>query len=516
MVMFEELWQRASEERPPNPNGFTGKLISGLAEALDVDQVEYAELHDAALFLLDLSPLHLKGMDLNVIMVAQVPLTDEDARLQADSLTMQRYALQREGMCFEIRFGKEPQNLNQHARADLKVISLTYSDLARLFKSRSPVFVLFEIIRRQVPLTQLCPYDTTREAHGAMFFGRTKELDQLVEAVNTSFLVAGARRVGKTSLLKRAYNLLRTKATRGNRTQAFYLNCLTWANARDGFRWIAHCIDPKSEQRIDKSSRNILYLLERRSQRGSDPLFLFFDEIDRIVDIDCGAGWQLFRVLREAVTHGWIRPVFAGYSSAWDLNSLGSPFYEALQPLHLDALSKREMEDLVVKPFSSVGISLTNERIILDRIWTGSAGQPYLVQFYGRQLFDCASSRLPPSFSIADVESIERGNDIRNYVLDHFLTNTLPLTQAVPPERICAYLYAHKANGTAWSIQDFITAAKRTKVRLSTKNAFHATESLRMANIFSCAGGRYSFAMPIMREVLCDAFPKLHLAVRTP
>src|SRR5207245_2276615 len=115
--------------------------------------------------------------------------------LQATMLAEQYDALQTGGLCFQITLNSMAPYRNPFVREDLQVINLPYATLERLSRSNAPHLVLYETVRQQVPLGRLCPYDTTREARGAMFFGRRSELDQLVDDSQTSFLVTGARRV---------------------------------------------------------------------------------------------------------------------------------------------------------------------------------------------------------------------------------------------------------------------------------------------------------------------------------
>ncbi len=61
----EELWSHAVNESPPNPQGAVGKLVNFWAKTLNSEVVSFEEKENAALFLVDLSQLMLKGFELN-------------------------------------------------------------------------------------------------------------------------------------------------------------------------------------------------------------------------------------------------------------------------------------------------------------------------------------------------------------------------------------------------------------------------------------------------------------------
>ena len=73
---FPTQWQECCQEADPSPYGSAGKLLTALGDLLRVEQVAYEKVERTALFLLNLSTLGLKGMDLNVVMVSHPPQDD--------------------------------------------------------------------------------------------------------------------------------------------------------------------------------------------------------------------------------------------------------------------------------------------------------------------------------------------------------------------------------------------------------------------------------------------------------
>ena len=527
MRNFADIWKAVCSEFSPDPRAAAGELAAAISDLLEVEQVEYSSIGRVALFLFDLSKLGFKGMDLNVVMITHPPEDDNEAREQAKLLSDYKYALQSVGFCFQITLSWNPPQPNPYIPSTLETVFICGEDLGRLFSSKAPPLVLFEVIRRQVQLQRLCPFNTTHEARGAMFKGRKDEIERLIHELDTNFIVSGARRIGKTSLLVRAYNDLRKRSEFRNPQRVYYFNCLTWGNYWDCFDRLAHAIAPRTEPRIEKSVRNISYMLERRSFRGAKPLILFFDELDRVVDVDAAHGWQFFSVLAEGVSSRWIRVVFAGYRSMTRLivaKSIHSPqasgcaetpFHGSLEPLALKPLTRSEANGLITEPFNSIGVRIFEENRVTDRVWEGSAGSPFLLQFYGEQLYRRSSERSPQEVHPEDVDELEGGFELGDFLETHFLENTLDKEGPVVSERLCAFLYAHSKSKEPWTEGDFLAACYKVNKRFEMDDIHSALRNLIHANILCYRQRRYHFNFPLLRDILQDAYPDLPLLLKS-
>ena len=528
---FPALWKNACREESPDPNGAAGKLMKAFGDLLDVEQVEYAKIEREALFLFDLSTLGFKGLDLNVLMVHHPPKNKTEARIHTELLADYTHSVKSIGFCFQIILSNNKGKVAVKSLATAESVSIFGNDLSRLFESKLPAAVLFEIIRRQVHLEKLCPFDTTREARSDTFRGRRKELDALISKDSSPLMVTGARRIGKTSLIRRAYNILRVQQSYrdldASRQRVFFLNCLNLRNRWDCYREMAHEIDVRSERRIEKDERNTVYMLERQSRGGRAPLVLFFDELDRLVESDESDGWPLFSMLKKSVDAGWIRVIFAGYRSMQRLrfghgiptNSSGpqvpdSPFYGSMRELSLEPLTKHETESLLREPLESVGIKISKENEILSRIWKSTAGYPYLVQFYGEQLFRRASSSITQEIKLLHLEEVEQGDELGEFLESHFLENTLDGGMPIQLERLCVYLIAYLGGGQDWVKSDFWEQCQK-HITFNHDELHNALRNLKDAGILAVSGDRYRIATPILCQKLKRAFPDLEILLET-
>jgi hypothetical protein len=519
MPDISSLWPKAVNESPPNPGQAAGALLRAFSELLGVELIEFAQVGGVAVFLCDLSPLGYAQMSMNVVMVTHPPRDDAEARDQAGLLLEYKNAVKSVGFCFHLLLREDFPGGRPPGVSSPDVVFMCGADLRRMFASDAPHSVFFETVRRQVQLQNLCPFDTTHEARGSMFRGRRAELNRLVTHLDTQFVVSGARRIGKTSLLKRAYESLWRRAEFRPRT--YYFNCITWGGHWDCFDRLAHQIDPKRETRIEKGLRNVSYMLERSSLRGSRPLLLFFDETDRVIDTDAANGWRFFNVLAEAVGAHWVRVVFAGYRSMARL-ALGkeggpggrpgrseTPFLDCLEPISLRPLARSEASSLLAEPFRVVGIPIRREDAVLDRVWQGTVGYPFLVQFYGEQLFQTASERSPQEVRPEDVDALENSFELSDFLESHFIQNTIDHWGPVASERVCAFLLAHRKEDEPWTKGHFLEACRKSGHDLTLDEIDQALRNLYHANILSFEAGCYTYVLPLLRTILKRSFPDL-------
>lgn len=508
-LKFHSIWNNATKEIPPNPTGAVGELMSMLGGVLEVDIVEYGQVESSAFFLLDLSSLGFKGMDVNVVMVTHPSANEEQSELHARLLAEYKETVKSIGFCFHISLQYDEPEHNPFVPSWLEIVCMCGRDLERLLTAQVPSAVMFEVIRRQVGLPQLNPFNTTREARGAMFKGRSSEVQSLVGDLDNHYLVTGARRIGKTSLLKKAHSVLQGRTD--TRHRSFYFNCLSWGDYSDCAHRLALKVDPRRDLRVNLGLRNLAYLLQRASADGRRPSILFLDECDRLLDSARAGNWQFLRLLHEATTSNWIRITFAGFRSVQELStSRDSPFFRSIKDMPTPPLSAGEARGLLSDPFNSMDIPLRDPEQILDRVQKGSAGHPFLVQFYGEQLFARAAARTPQEVRLEDIDEIEDGFDLANFLKSHFLWNTLESDVPSRSERLCAVVCALQGDSQGWTERDFLDAcAAHSSAKLSLDEAQRALTNLYYSCILGFSKGRYSFTFPLLRDTIARLYPSV-------
>ena len=533
---FFAIWERALVESTPNPTGAIGELMSLLEDCFDVEQIQHAVLDNfvtyAVAYLFDFGPLGFSGMGYNVFVISRVPADEHESRAQANFLAEQKHATDSLGFCFHLYLSNSRPAKNPFVVSTMEAVFLCGEDLSAVFSAPIPKAEFIATIRRQIPVSLRCPFNTNREALGAMFVGRRSELGSIVESLDTSMAIEGARRIGKTSLMREAYTILRNRHISDWRQRVFYFVCHPWTSYAEACRLLAHRIDIKREQRLDLGTRNIMYMFERCSHGGARPLLLFLDEVDQLIDIDSERNWQFFNLLATLKEQGMVRFVVAGYRSisklvrgqdsrrfegASSLPRTATPFLQALEIKNLGPLSRKESDHLLAQPLKNADVQIFDEPEVVQRVWKATAGYPFLVQFFGQRLFNRAAERTNQAVTCEDVAEVEESADLMEFLETHFIENTIRHALPVVQERSCAFLFAH-SDDAEWTEQDFAEACRESRVPLGRDpigTIHRAVKSLTDAQILGYSHGKYTFAFPVMRQVLTHAYPNCQKALRS-
>ena len=493
---FNKLWENAVREFPPDPAGAVGKLVNAWAKLLGSEVVRYDKEENAAIFLMDLSQLMLRGLDTNILMVVH-PTEDPVKKKRIYELV--EYSAEKATaahcLCF-VLFLQEHALISKDLHPELiDIVILDGESVKRQFTLGMPDTILFNSITRQVRISRLCPFDTTRPARGDMFTGRREEIRSLVQSLDTNYLVTGSRRVGKSSLLCKAADILKKREAMKDRVHLFY--CETWSGFSSGAKHIANILDPREEERIAKAPFNLIKLLRVQSNHGNKKLILFFDEFDGVVDHESSGGWTLTSCLQTAVEKGYIRVTFAGYRSVLKLQETAdSPFHQKLLMLRLPPLDETDAFSLFILPFQRLGISVRDPDLLSKKILDLSGGYPFVIQFYGERLFQKIIRKEDQELTIDDIRIFEESFEFDEYIIGHFLENTEGV------ERLLALYFTYHSNNELWSEEDFRKRLFDDGLRMNIEAIHHATRNLVLANIFKYDNGRYSFIFPAFGEQL--------------
>ena len=512
-AVFEELWREALREGQPNSDGAVGQLVKSLAEVLDVEQIQYSQLPGTLFFLFDLGMLGFKKLDLNVFMVAPPPenpqAIEELRRLSESYVSMTAAA----DLCFFLVLSPDPISERLIPNDGENIVYLSGGDLRRLLTEQRPYAVLFEILERWHTLVPSCPYNRHGIARGAMFHGRKTDLNAIVYKDRKSFAVSGARRIGKSSLMKKAeQHMLRDK---GNEGHVFYFICLNWKSSIEALSQIAHKIDPKALKRIDKGSGyNFVEMLAQASRHGKDKLHFFFDEVDALIDIDSASNWLFFSNLLVAVEEDYIRVVFGGYRMITRLMDLDAPFYDKLERLHLGRLLPGDAQALITKPFISTGFTIQYRQAYADKIWDATGGFPFLIQYFGEYLFDNVVERGDKTLTPDDVAEIADSLDFERFAWEHFEMNTMNGDAPVALERLSVALLADEEFGVVWNIERFLSHIFRVAHHRFPNTPglrdelYEALQNLVEAGILIQQRDGFALSLPVFQRAISRQFPE--------
>lgn len=256
--------------------------------------------------------------------------------------------------------------------------SLRFTPLVKAIRAR--------LDKKELSRLMFRPYEPNDPAEGWRFFGRRKELDQLVNS-SSNYWVIGARKVGKTSLLREAKRMLEERGEK-----VIDIPCQYYSRPAQLVGEIVRAIEPK-----------LMDMVNRRHTRLGEPLLaaglrsllrrfqsvtLILDEVGQVISNNPQDDWVFMGTLREFSHRGNLRVFMSGYQEVYLKQSeFESPFVNFATTLELVGFTDAEIEECILDPLSVWGS--INDKGKLVRLITSRVGRnPLLLQYLGAALFE--------------------------------------------------------------------------------------------------------------------------------
>ena len=276
------------------------------------------------------------------------------------------------------------------------VVVLTDNDLAGADKQelvRPQTSPLAHAIRKMMPgkralMPALQLYRGSQPVHGWRFIGREYELERLVHT-DQSFIVAGARRIGKTSLLQEA-----RRQIENNNEHVVFLDVQDFKTTGDVVRYLIQHVEEHYEKSLSRrlvefDERPLDVVLRRLCRQFKRPTFIF-DEMGNVIEQSRSENWNFFGTLRKFVNAGEIRVIISCFQQAYlaQQASYKGPLVNFGNEMHLTVLSNDDAEELVIKPWGFWNPIPESELKEMRKILRKEIGtHPLILQFVGENLF---------------------------------------------------------------------------------------------------------------------------------
>jgi hypothetical protein len=296
----------------------------------------------------------------------------------------------------------------------------------------------FESLMRAVlPFTAINPYRpwSTGNVPTEMFYGRRRELDEVLAPDGTSFIFGG-RQFGKSALLRRAERELGSGSDRfaayvdvqsmevGTRRPPEAIWEVLWTELGQRGLWSGRISGRNLVEQFAETVRDWL----RRHPAGR--VLLLLDECDRFLEADAQqaqpfATVRQLKSLREE-TRGRFKPVFAGLHLVQRYQDVpNQPLAHLGRPISIGPLHPRDAFDLISRPMNALGYRFASDGLV-SRITAFCGNHPNLLQFFGEALVKhmLAQSLSPdgPPCRIAerDVEAVIADRELLNRFRERF------------------------------------------------------------------------------------------------
>jgi ligand-binding sensor domain-containing protein len=304
-------------------------------------------------------------------------------------------------------------------------IILSQDDVLDIIVARHPAQSLVQCILAQMDLTVVSPFVVSGPVPETMFFGREAEVKTLVEsASSTDFAIVGNRKIGKTSLLRRA----RARMIAGKRVKPLMVDCQTVRNATGFFAAF------QSQTGLALSSptpEGLTAALTELRQAGL-PVVLLMDEVDALLADEKDRGEPLvatWRALAQADVCHFVLCSSTGLARR--LDDPDSALFNFPQPLPLGYLSPDTARMVLSQPLETLGIVIEDAEILQDEALVLTSGHPNLTQYLGQKLVEAANRRGERRILLEDLTSLRNSTDFVEYYLKTVWGQAGPLEKLI-------------------------------------------------------------------------------------
>jgi len=359
-------------------------------------------------FTCDLSGIRLYGMtEVRCLLVGG----EGDATIQAV-----REFKQRTGDSGELPFVlATSQYAWEQARADLPTgayLLIAPAELEELVGAPNPSDRLKELLRKQIPLRRLIPYNHLRSVEGGMFFGRRGELDKLCYESDVSFAVAGPGRIGKTSLVNHYHRRLLPGLRNPQLHRTFHIDFYHCPRDPNSVaRFLAMKLDAGRRSNEITVNKLLDFIQYQRFQLGG-PLNLLLDEVDNVCQSEA------FSVLGEAAKRGHCRLILIGKGELLNMMLYSeTQLKQRLQLLRLKPLDEAAARSLLLEPLTDLGFRIEDPDRLVDHVFRLTGRLPHLMQFFAKRLVELAIEEERNDISAAQVEMLKWDYDTAFFFL---------------------------------------------------------------------------------------------------
>jgi hypothetical protein len=285
--------------------------------------------------------------------------------------------------------------LSDEFSQDRGVFSLSARELPILDQDalKLRIMPLTVAIRRRIPTANaipqsLWPYHGMQPSVGWRFYARREQLNRLVESTD-SFLLTGARRIGKTSLMRETERQLRASGR-----DVHFIDLQDAFSVGAVIEKIMDTVDHREamqlRRRAHKFGEKPLDMLLRRFASNPHHAVLLLDELGNIAQELGSDTWKFLGTLRRFIHDGHLRVIASCYQefSLAQQESIGTPHTNFAQELRLLAFTKDDVRDFAIGPWEFWNpVSIADQAKILDVALAEVGRHPLFLQAFGYGIF---------------------------------------------------------------------------------------------------------------------------------
>lgn len=497
--------------------------FSQLLSALQVEPVGRREFNGVEVCAVDLGGIYRRFTNPITLVVVRDEWRAQNGEISGKSLASTFSALTVSARKLAVLALPDAEVIDLESFPDSWVI-LTVGDIKWIAESKRPRSALGRIIRNQVRLEELSPYQTTYIASRGMFFGRENELREVMRRQHENFVIAGPRRIGKSSFAWELIRRLRAdpgshSGIPGSALGIAHVDCNVLAGENDEeeiFQALLNSLkltrfdDVYKRRRLGKSFEEVssFEFFKRITRMKYNSVLIVLDEVDGVVERDRARSWATLRKIQglidahstngTGVEAGRTSVILLGFKKLFHaLYDDSFPFYGRCRPLILENLSKEATGKLMSDPMKELGITIQNEAEVVGRVFHETGGMPSIIQSICREavrtLGETGEAHITPKF----IDTVIRSQPLH---LDDYL-RWIDYT-AGPIERAIIYFAAPSNRFTVLALIEFL---KKKQIRHIGVEALRGPlDDLTLANVLRQIERHktYEFSVEALRKTL--------------
>jgi hypothetical protein len=281
-------------------------------------------------------------------------------------------------------------------RLTRNVFCLDHRGLPNRQERRKPQDAPFvHAVRRKLPANApallYSPYVRKKPVRDWRFFGRERELDELVKS-NDNIIIVGGRRIGKTSLMMEAERHIRQRGD-----EAFFISVMELKTKDQVTRAILQKVSPRDAVAAYKKNEllheNLLSAVLQRLANSKTRTTLLLDEIGNVFEDRSSEDWNYFGAFRNYTSSGSLRIIFSCFSEEFhdQLIKFAGPFINFAHTERLRVFSEAEARQLVLSPLEFwTPLNEAEKGTLMEAITSMVGTHPLLLQYYCLSLFESA------------------------------------------------------------------------------------------------------------------------------
>jgi hypothetical protein len=248
-------------------------------------------------------------------------------------------------------------------------------------------------IRKKLPANApalvYSPYVRKKPVSDWRFFGREKELDELVKS-NDNIVIVGGRRIGKTSLMMEAQRRIQQRGE-----SAYFISVMELRTKDQVTREIMQKVSARDAAAAYKKNQilheNLLSAVLQRLANSRTRTTLLLDEIGNVFDDTSKEDWNYFGAFGKFASSGSLRIVLSCFSEEFhdQVIKFAGPFINFARTLRLRVFPEHEARQLVISPLEFwTPLNEAEKTTLMDSITTTVGTHPLLLQYYCMSLFE--------------------------------------------------------------------------------------------------------------------------------